>query len=160
VGGVMVSCRVPENGDYTRQIDLLTPMPWTLCKDWENTLVGRRGDIYEQQKQRMADECIRLAERVIPGLQDMVENATPHSDHGSEKCYTSTPLTWRDYTLSPCGSAFGIRKDCRQSLITMLSPKTPIPNLFLTGQSLVLHGLEGVTMTAFKTLETIKNEKL
>jgi hypothetical protein len=54
----------------------------------------------------------------------------------------------------------GIRKDCRQSLITMLSPKTPIPNLFLTGQSLVLHGLEGVTMTAFKTLETIKNEKL
>jgi all-trans-retinol 13,14-reductase len=160
VGGVMVSCRVPENGDYTRQIDLLTPMPWTLCKDWENTLVGRRGDIYEQQKQRMADECIRLAERVIPGLRDMVENATPHSDHRSEKCYTSTPLTWRDYTLSPCGSAFGIRKDCRQSLITMLSPKTPIPNLFLTGQSLVLHGLEGVTMTAFKTLETIKNEKL
>ena len=160
VGGVMVSCRVPENGDYTRQIDLLTPMPWTLCKDWEDTHVGRRGDIYEQQKQRMADECIRLAERVIPGLRDMVENATPHSDHGSEKCYTSTPLTWRDYTLSPCGSAFGIRKDCRQSLITMLSPKTPIPNLFLTGQSLVLHGLEGVTMTAFKTLETIKNEKL
>jgi all-trans-retinol 13,14-reductase len=160
VGGVMVSCRVPESGNYTRQIDLLTPMPWTLCKDWEDTLVGRRGDIYEQQKQRMANECIRLAERVIPGLQDMVENATPHSDHRSEKCYTSTPLTWRDYTLSPCGSAFGIRKDCRQSLITMLSPKTPIPNLFLTGQSLVLHGLEGVTMTAFKTLETIKNEKL
>jgi all-trans-retinol 13,14-reductase len=159
VGGVMVSCRVPESRDYARQIDLLTPMPWTLCKDWEDTHVGRRGEIYEQQKQRMTDECIRLAERVIPGLRDMVENATPHSDYRSEKCYTSTPLTWRDYTLSPCGSAFGIRKDCRQSLITMLSPKTPIPNLFLTGQSLVLHGLEGVTMTAFKTLETIKNEK-
>lgn len=149
VGGVMVSCRVPENGNYARQIDLLTPMPWTLCKYWADTVVGRRGEIYELQKERLADDCIRLAERVIPGLRDMVE-----------KCYTSTPLTWRDYTLSPCGSAFGIRKDCRQPLITMLSPKTPIPNLFLTGQSLVLHGLEGVTMTAFKTLETIKNEKI
>ena len=144
VGGVMVSCRVPESGNYARQIDLLTPMPWTLCKHWEDTVVGRRGEIYELQKQRLADGCIRLAERVIPGLRDMVE-----------KCYTSTPLTWRDYTLSPCGSAFGVRKDCRQPLVTMLSPRTPIPNLFLTGQSLVLHGLEGVTMTAFKTLEEV-----
>ena len=149
VNGVMVSCRVPESGDYVRQIDLLTPMPWALCKHWENTVVGRRGEIYEMQKELFADDCIRLAEKVIPGLRDMVE-----------KRYSSTPLTWRDYTLSPYGSAFGIRKDCRQPLLTILSPKTPVPNLFLTGQSLVLHGLEGVTMTAFKTLETIKNEKI
>ncbi len=149
VGGVMVSCRVPERGDHARQIDLLTPMPWTLFKHWENTVVGRRGEIYELLKEQMADDCIRLAERVIPGLRDMVQ-----------KQYTSTPLTWRDYTLSPCGSAFGVRKDCRYPLTTILSPKTPLPNLFLTGQSLVLHGLEGVTMTAFKTLETIKNEKI
>ena len=73
-----------------------------------------------------------------------------------EKTFTSTPLTWRDYTLSPLGSAFGIRKDYRQPLLTMLSPKTPIPNLFLTGQSLVLHGLEGVTKTAFNTLDEIE----
>ena len=149
VDGVMVSCRVPEDDNYARQIDLLTPMPWALCKHWEHTVIGRRGEIYELQKERLADDCIRLAERVIPGLRDMVE-----------KRYTSTPLTWRDYTLSPCGSAFGVRKDCRHPLLTMLSPKTPVPNLFLTGQSLVLHGLEGVTMTAFKTLETIKNEKI
>lgn len=149
IGGVMVSCRVPEQGDYAQQIDLLTPMPWVLCKYWEESVVGRRGGIYELQKERMADECIRLAEKVITGLGYMVE-----------KRYTSTPLTWRDYTLSPRGSAFGIRKDCRQPMLTMLSPKTPIPNLFLTGQSLMLHGLEGVTMTAFKTLETIKNEKI
>ena len=144
----MVSCRVPEDGTYARQIDLLTPLSWKLFMPWENTVVGRRGEIYELQKERLADDCIRLAEKAIPGLRDMVERR-----------YTSTPLTWRDYTLSPCGSAFGIRKDCRQPLLTMLSPKTPIANLFLTGQSLVLHGLEGVTMTAFKTLETIKNEK-
>jgi all-trans-retinol 13,14-reductase len=148
VGGVMVSCRVPENGDYAQQIDLLTPMPWPLCKDWEDTVIGRRGEQYVQQKEKMADDCISLAERVISGLRDMIE-----------KRYTSTPLTWRDYTLSPCGSAFGIRKDCRQPLMTMLSPKTPIPNLFLTGQSLVLHGLEGVTMTAMNTIKEIENSK-
>lgn len=145
VGGVMVSARVPEDGTaYVRQMDLLTPMPWSLCQPWEDTTVGRRGQVYEQQKAQMADACIRLAESVIPGLNGMVE-----------KRYASTPLTWRDYTLSPCGSAFGVRKDCRTPLMTMLSPKTPVPNLFLTGQSLVLHGLEGVTRTAFQTVEAV-----
>lgn len=150
VGGVMISCRVPEDGEYARQIDLLTPMSWTLCKTWEGTSVGHRDQGYEQQKDNLANECIQLAEMVIPGLRHMIE-----------KTFTSTPLTWRDYTLSPLGSAFGIRKDYRQPLLTMLSPKTPIPNLFLTGQSLVLHGLEGVTKTAFNTLDEIeKIEKI
>ena len=150
IGGVMVSARVPEDGSsYVRQIDLLTPMPWRLCQHWENTTVGRRGQIYELQKEQLADECTRLAERVLPGLSNMVERR-----------YVSTPLTWRDYTLSPQGSAFGVRKDCRRPLMTMLSPRTPIPNLLLTGQSLVLHGLEGVTKTAFNTLKIIEKLKL
>ena len=146
IGGVMISARVPEDGStYVRQIDLMTPMSWTLCQHFTDTMVGRRGQIYELQKERMADECIQLAEGVIPCLRAMVETR-----------YTSTPLTWRDYTLSPFGSAFGIRKDCRNPLMTMLSPKTPIPNLFLTGQNLALHGIEGVTKTAFNTIESLE----
>ena len=150
VGGVMVSARVPEDGTrFVRQIDLLTPVPWIAWQQWTDTTVGQRGVGYELQKKRMANDCIRLAEFVIPGLYDM-----------TEKCHTSTPLTWRDYSLSPCGSAFGIRKDCRSPLVTMLSTKTPVPNLFMTGQSLTMHGLEGVTKTAFRTLETINQAKI
>ena len=145
VGGVMLSAKVPEDGSQSlRQLDLLTPMPWALCRQWENTPLGRRGADYEQQKALLADECIQLAERVVPGLSGMVE-----------KRFVSTPLSWRDYTLSPYGSAFGVRKDCRNPLLTILSPKTPVSNLFLTGQSLVLHGLEGVTRMAFITLENV-----
>ena len=140
IGGVMVSCRVPEEGNDARQIDLLTPVPWKLFESWADTSVGRRGEIYEMLKNHLTDECIRLAERVIPGLRSMVE-----------KCYTSTPLTYRDYTLTPYGSAYGVRKDCRNMMLTTLAPRTPIPNLLLTGQSLILHGVEGVTMTALMT---------
>ena len=144
VGGVMVSCRVPEEGDDARQIDLMTPVSWKLFESWADTTVGRRGEIYEMLKNHLADECIRLAERVVPGLGGMVE-----------KRYTSTPLTYRDYTLTPCGSAYGVRKDSRNILMTTLSPRTPIPNLLLTGQSLMLHGVEGVTMTALQTCKEI-----
>ena len=140
VGGVMVSCRVPEEGDYARQIDLMTPVSWKLFEAWEQTTVGHRGETYDMLKNHLADECIHLAERVVPELGSMVE-----------KRYISTPLTYRDYTLSPCGSAYGVRKDCRNILMTTLSPRTSIPNLLLTGQSLMLHGVEGVTMTALQT---------
>lgn len=148
VGGVLVACRVPEDGsDYTRQVDLLTPMTWDKCKMWSKTKVGWRGNDYKTMKEHVADECITLAERFLPGLRDISEY------------YTSTPLTWRDYTLRPEGSAYGIRKDFRDPLMTMLSPRTPIPNLLLTGQNLMLHGLHGVTMTAFYTCAEIMGQE-
>lgn len=93
-----------------------------------------------------ATDPMPLAETVIPGLSDMV----------SEQ-YISTPHTWQRFTHTPDGSAYGIRKDCRQPLMTMLSPRTPIPNLLLTGQNVMLHGLEGVAMTAVQTTEIILN---
>lgn len=144
VDGVLVSCRVPEDGSiHTQQVDLLTPMTWDRCKAWGCTQVGRRGGEYKAMKERMADECISLAERFLPGLRNM------------SRCYTSTPLTWRDYTLTPEGSAYGIRKDFRSPLFTILSPRTPVPNLMLTGQNLMLHGVHGVTMTALLTCAEI-----
>ena len=144
VGGLMISCRVPEEGTYATQIDLLTPMPWRVREPWADTQIGRRGADYLALKARYADECIALAETVIPGLREMISQT-----------YTSTPLTYRDYTLTPNGSAYGVRRDCRNLVITMLSPRTPIPNLMLTGQNLMLHGLEGVSMTALLTCQEI-----
>ena len=139
VSGVLVSCRIPEDGSkYVQQVDLLTPMNWS--EQWSHTEVGRRGEDYKAMKKRVADECITLAERFIPGLRDRITG-----------CYTSTPLTYRNYTLTPEGSAYGLRKDFRNPMITLLSPRTPIPNLLLTGQNLMLHGLHGVTMTALFT---------
>ena len=140
VGGIMICCRVPETGDYTTQVDLLTPMPKHQIDKWIDTHIGHRGEDYEAMKRQKADECIALAETVIPGLRDMICQQ-----------YTSTPLTYRDYTLTPDGSAYGVRRDCRNLVITMLSPRTPIPNLLLTGQNMMLHGLEGVGMAALLT---------
>lgn len=141
VSGVLVSCRIPEDGSkYVQQVDLLTPMNWSECEQWSHTEVGRRGEDYKAMKKRVADECITLAERFIPGFRDRITG-----------CYTSTPLTYRNYTLTPEGSAYGLRKDFRNPIITLLSPRTPIPNLLLTGQNLMLHGLHGVTMTALFT---------
>ena len=145
VKGVMISARIPEDGsDTLRQIDLLTPMLWHECKAWEDTKVGCRGDGYRMFCKQKAEECFTLAEQYIPGLHDMVEHY-----------YTSTPLTYRDYLGAPDGGAFGMRKDCRASMLSFHSVTTPLPNLLLTGQSIILPGIEGVTMTAFETCNKI-----
>lgn len=102
------------------------------------------GTEYQEMKQRLADECMELAARFIPNLKKMVE-----------QFYVSTPLTYRDYTGTSEGAAYGIRKDYRNPIMTVLSPRSPLPNLLLTGQNLVLHGIHGVTMTAMYTCAEI-----
>ena len=143
--GYMVSCRVPEEGSaYARQIDILTPMNISECAAWTDTCPMRRGEEYLRFKAQKAQQCIAVAERFLPNLHEYVQ-----------EIHASTPLTYRDYNLSPDGSAYGIRKDAANPLLTVLSPRTSIPNLLLTGQSLMLHGLHGVTMTAMYTTKEI-----
>ena len=150
VSGILISCRCPEdyidgvNNPDARVLDIITPMPWEQIAKWEDTTIGHRGDDYTEFKERKADECIALAQQFIPGLAGMIENR-----------YMSTPLTYRDYTLTPNGSAYGVRKDYHSPMMTLLSAKTPIPNLLLTGQSLTLHGLLGVTMSSLFTVAEI-----
>ena len=154
-------------GMYTHSLVLKAgALPYFNC----NHFVYRGGSVWDEATERVMLSCrvpaddtdgatlldlltpgdadpVPLAESVIPGLRDMV----------SER-YVSTPRTWERFTRTPGGSAYGIRKDCRQPLLTMLSPRTPIPNLLLTGQNVMLHGLEGVAMTAVQTTEILLNE--
>lgn len=141
--GVLVSCPWAPDG-YATSIDLLTPMAWTEVEQWQDTTVGHRGDDYKAMKQRKAESLITIAGRHIPGLREAIE-----------AIYTSTPLTYRDYNRSPGGSAYGIRKDCNNPILTILTPRTPVHNLMLTGQNLMLHGLHGVTMTALYTCKQL-----
>lgn len=141
---IMMHYYVPESGEYADRIDILTPMTWDEVAEWNNTPVGRRGNGYSTLKKKKYWQCMRLVERRLPQLWEAID-----------RTYTSSPLTWADYTGTPQGSAFGIRKDCGNPLMTVISPRTPVPNLFMTGQSLNLHGLLGVSMTSLLTCSEI-----
>ena len=136
----LATLRVPEdNSRFTRNIDILTPMHWTEVEQWANTNIGKRGNDYLTYKNKKAEACLNLVAKHIPGLTNDV----------IEKTYTSTSLSYRDYTGTPSGSAYGLRKNYDRLMTTLLSPRTPEPNLFLTGQNLSLHGVLGVSMTSF-----------
>lgn len=145
VCSILISMQPPTDGsEYTNNIDILTPMSWSQVEKWFGTKIGNRGDEYDNLKKEMTTKCINLASKYIDGIEDAIENV-----------YTSTPLTYHDYTGTVQGSAYGIRKDFNQLMFTVLTPRTPIPNLLLTGQSLNLHGILGVSMTSFFTCAEI-----
>jgi all-trans-retinol 13,14-reductase len=109
-------------------------------REWENTTVGKRGDDYLQFKNEKTEQLLDLVEVRFPGFRSKIK-----------KVYSSSPLTYRDYTGTVDGSLYGILKDCNEPLMTLISAKTKIPNLFLTGQNIILHGVLGVTIGAVTT---------
>lgn len=134
----LISFRYPESGDTATNIDILTPMRWDDVAEFATAESApmRRCTKYDGLKRTKAEQLIDLASKYVPGLREAVAGY-----------YTSTPLTYRDYTGTECGSAFGINKDSDSLLYTMPAPMVA-KDIYQCGQNCGLHGILGVTMTA------------
>jgi len=126
--------------DFAVSASVITYLAYNELKTWENTSTGDRGDEYLAFKQEKAEKLLDAVEKQFPDIRNCIETY-----------YTSTPLTWRDYTGTRAGSAYGILKDCNRPLESIILPRTKISNLFLTGQNTNVHGILGVTVSAVIT---------
>lgn len=84
----------------------------------------------------------KAAER-LPGLPEAIE-----------RYWTSSAKTWEHFTGTPGGTAYGIRKRGPEDYLT---PRTPLPWLFLTGQNIGLHGVLGTSVSAINTCNAIQD---
>ena len=119
---------------------IITYMDYAELTKWEHTFTGDRGDDYITFKHARAEKLLDAVEKQFPGIRNSIA-----------AWYTSTPLTWRDYTGTREGSAYGILKDYNRPLESMVMPRTKIQNLFLTGQNTNVHGILGVTISSIVT---------
>ena len=124
---------------------ILTYMRYDEVKKWEKTFntvstEDDRGDDYEAFKKQKAETLLDCVEERFTGLRDCIKSY-----------YTATPLSYRDYIGNDDGSMYGIVKDYKNPLKTFISPRTKLPNLYLTGQNLNLHGILGATMSGLVT---------
>ncbi len=137
-----------ERNGYAQAVSLLANMDFEELKPWEHTTVGHRDTGYQELKARKANQLIETAEQHFPGFGQMIVHQ-----------YTSTPLSYRDYTGTPEGSAYGVLKDCNRPLSTMVFPRTSISNLLLTGQNVYFHGMLGVSIGAAATCSELLGAK-
>ena len=122
-----------KNPVYAQAGEILTYMRFDEMQQWFGTHIGHRGEDYKAFKRRKAETVIAALEREIPGI-----------SHQIEHYYTSTPLTYLDYTDVPDGAMYGIARDVNDFGQVGITSKTKIPNLLLTGQSITCHGMLGV----------------
>ncbi len=135
----MHSCHSAD-ASYAKSATVLSYMDIKELKAWENTFVEKRGDDYRAFKREKAEILIDRMEREFPGIRECIAGY-----------YTSTPLTYRDYTGTQDGSIYGLAQDISEGISGRVSYKTKIPNLLLTGQNINSHGILGVLVGAVVT---------
>lgn len=141
---VFTNASAKEN-EYARTLTAMTYMHFHEMEQWADSYnvvsnEGGRGEGYEAFKLEKAEILIDKLEAQFPGLR-----------HNIASYYTSTPLTYRDYIGTTDGSLYGIIKNYKDPLRSFVSARTKVPNLFLTGQNLNMHGVLGVTIGAMVT---------
>lgn len=146
----MLSC-VPskKHSGFAESLTAISYMEFDEVEKWQtsfNTVAekGERGKSYEVFKTEKAELFIDELSKKFPTLRNCIDSY-----------YTSTPLSYRDYIGGHKGNMYGYVKDSGNPLKSIISPKTKIPNLFLTGQSINMHGILGVTIGAFVTCSEI-----
>lgn len=133
-------CHEPHP-QYAQSGIVLSYMRMEELEDWKDTVTGHRGEDYEAFKRRKAEKLIDLLSVRFP---DIRKNITDY--------YTSTPLTYRDYTGAEDGGMYGVAKDVSLPVSAgRVAQRTRIPNVFLTGQSTNSHGMLGVLVGAIVT---------
>ncbi len=131
---------VSKDETHTNAIIVNAVMKWSEMLPWIHTRVENRGNDYKEFKQKKGEKLLALLEKDFPGIRA-----------ATKFWYSSTPLTYRDYTGTWEGSVYGLLKDYTNPMKSMLLPRTRIENLLLTGQSTSIHGVVGVTIGAFLT---------
>jgi all-trans-retinol 13,14-reductase len=128
------------SGLFADTATLITYMHFDEVERWKGTRLGQRGSDYDAFKQRKAEKLLGELEKQNPGTLKNIETF-----------YTSSPLTYFDYTGTERGSMYGMLRDCTQPIDLMTSHRTKIPNLYKTGQNINMHGMIGVLIGTLMT---------
>ena len=145
----MASMNASKENVWADGMTFITYMKYDEMKAWENTFnttaeKNDRGESYEEFKNRKAERFLQEIEIKFPGIREKIQSV-----------HTSTPLSYRDYIGGSNGNMYGYVKDSNNPMKTFIAPKTKLNNLYLTGQSINMHGVLGVTIGAVVTCSEI-----
>jgi len=125
---------------------------WDWFAKWEDERVKKRGEDYDDLKNRLAEKIWEQTCRFYPQLKDKRD----YFDVG-------TPLTNNYYIGSPKGEIYGLDHSMSRfdpAISCQLRPATPIPGLYLTGQDIATCGFAGALYSGLLTAATLVNRNL
>lgn len=141
---MMYSPADTKGGKYANGLTVLAYMNFDELKQWQHTNRTNRPQEYYDFKKHKSEILLNAIEKRFSGIRNHTKSY-----------YSSTPLSYRDYTGTPNGSAYGILKKANNPLLSLITSKTKVKNLLFTGQNLNMHGILGVTISAVMTCQEL-----
>jgi all-trans-retinol 13,14-reductase len=126
----------------TVEVIIIVPFAW--FERWEHTAWKKRGDDYAAMKKAVSEQILEILYRVEPQLRGKIEYAS-----------VSTPLSTRQFTNHARGEIYGVAHTPKRFRQKFLKPWTPVKNLFLTGQDVMIASIAGAAMGGVLTASAI-----
>jgi all-trans-retinol 13,14-reductase len=118
-------------------------------KEWEETKWKKRSNDYLDIKEKISLKIINAMEKHFPGIKKSII----FYELGS-------PLSFMTFSAHASGIPYGIGPTPERYRSTTLRPKTPIKNLYMTGQDIVAMGIPASLGSSMLTTSLIKKRDM
>ena len=135
---LFISFPSAKDPDFARRhpgratIEVVTLAPYGWFERWADTRWRRRGADYDALKQKLAERLRIELERHVPAVRGKIDYYE-----------LSTPLSTRHFANYHQGQIYGPACTPQRFQVRALSPRTPVPNLYLTGADAAVLGVTG-----------------
>lgn len=130
-------------------IEMITFVKYEWFKQWENTRWKKRGEEYEEMKEKLTQRLLKYLYKYEPQLEGKIDMYE-----------LSTPITTKHFCNYLQGEIYGLDHHPDRFSKEFLRPKTPIKNMYLTGQDIVTVGIGGALMSGVLTASAITKKNL
>lgn len=121
-------------------IEMITLAPYEWFAKWEDERWKHRGEEYEAYKEEYSHRLLKELYKQFPQLEGKIDYYE-----------LSTPLSTKHFVNYEHGEIYGLDHSPARFRMKELRPKTPIKNLYLTGQDIVTVGIGGALMSGLLT---------
>ena len=125
-------------------MEAITLGRWSWYKKWEDLEWKKRGDDYENDKDKLTERILDVVFQHVGGIKD-------HIDHKE----LSTPLTVRDLANYPKGEMYGIDHSPDRFRQRWLRPRSDVKGLFYTGQDITTVGVSSALFSGLITASAV-----
>ncbi len=129
-------------GKSTIQVISLAPYEW--FEQWAELPWHKRGEEYDALKAKLAERLRQKLIEHVPQVADRIEH-----------CELSTPITTRHFANYSRGELYGLAHTPARFQERSLRPRTPVRNLYLTGQDIASAGVGGALFGGVLTASAI-----
>lgn len=130
-------------------IDIIIVEPYEKYAQWNTSRWMKRGEDYEQLKEKIAQRILKELFKQLPHLEGKI-------DHYE----LSSPLTTQHFVNYEHGEIYGVDHSPKRFRQKFLKPQTPIKNFYLTGQDIVTAGVAGAMFAGVLTASVITKKNI